>query len=131
MANFAVSASTASGSRFKSNKNGKMPLVLSCLNGTLPQNSGILDGSLAERLGIRAGCQYVIGITFRGYYKEEEFGKKFPNYDYVVVTKLGAGFEQLVAAQVVTAMDFGFTAGTPTPTPTPEPVEEENEDSEI
>ena len=127
MANFALSVSQASGSKFKSNKNGKLPLVLACLNGNLPTNSGILDGSLAERLGIQVGKQYVIGISFRGYHNEEEFGKKYPNYDYVMVTKLGAGFEQLVAAQVVASMNFGFVGGTPTPTPTPvaQPTPEE------
>jgi len=118
----AVSVSTANGSAFKSNKHGKMPLVLSPLNGTLPKNAGIIDGSIAERMGINPGCQAVLNINFRGYYAEETHGQKYPNYDYTVVTILGAGFEAQVAQQVVASMDFGFTpksAPSTTPTPTP------------
>ena len=128
----AVSVTQASGDKFKANKHNKMPLILNGLNGTLPKNSGILDGTVSERLGIRAGGQYVIGIKLRGYYKKEEYGDKYPNYDYVLVTTLGAGFENLIAKQVVASMDFGFGAGTPTPTedveaitPTPTPEDDD------
>ena len=121
--NIAVSISQASGTSFKPNKHGVLPIILSPLNGVLPDNSGVLDGTIASRLGLHVGGQYVISIAFTGYY--EANGKKYANYSYAVVTKLGAGFEQMVAQQVVASMNFGFTpASTPTPhaeviTPTP------------
>jgi hypothetical protein len=121
--NIAVSVSQASGTSFKPNKHGVLPIILSPLNGVLPENSGVIDGSIASRLGLQVGGQYVLSISFREYY--EANGKKYPNYSYALVTRLGAGFEQMVAQQVVASMNFGFTpASTPTPheevlTPTP------------
>lgn len=135
--NIAVSVSQASGSKFKMNKAGLLPVVLSPLNGVMPENSGILDGTIAARIGLIPGCQYVLAIAFRGYY--ENNGKKYPNYSYTLVTKLGAGFENMVAQQVVASMNFGFAGGTPTPnfnsnpatpTPTPEPEIEAPEEPE-
>lgn len=120
--NIAVSVSQASGSKFKPNKHGKLPMILSALNGTLPVNSGIIDTTIAERMGLIPGCQAVVNITFRDYY--ESNGQRYPNYNYVLVTKLSAGFEQMVAERVVASMDFGFSTGaTPTPTPVQEVVE--------
>lgn len=126
----AVSVSQASGSKFKPNKHGLMPVVLSPLNGVLPENSGILDGSIAQRMGLASGGQYVVNVEYRG--TEEYNGKQYKNYSYTLVTKLGAGFENMVAQQVVQSMNFGFTptvptnhveATTPTPEETPTPVE--------
>lgn len=127
MANVAVSISQASGSNFKPNKHGKLPLILNALNGMLPINSGVVDASVMERLGLVAGMQAVVAITPREDYVAAD-GKVYKNYNYVLVTKLGAGFEQMVAQQVVASMDFGFgsnipVAETPTPTPTPEKPE--------
>ena len=127
MANVAVSISQASGSNFKPNKHGKLPLILNALNGMLPINSGVVDASVMERLGLVAGMQAVVAITPREDYVAPD-GKVYKNYNYVLVTKLGAGFEQMVAQQVVASMDFGFgsnipVAETPTPTPTPEKPE--------
>ncbi len=124
--NIAVSVSQASGTSFIPNKHGVLPVILSPLNGVLPENSGVIDGSIASRLGLQVGGQYVLSIAFREYY--EANGKKYPNYSYAVVTKLGAGFEQMVAQQVVASMNFGFTSSS-TPTPhesvvTPTPVEQ-------
>ena len=121
----AVSVQQASGSAFKANKHTVLPVILSPLNGVLPENSGVLDGSIAARMGLEVGGQYVLSIAFRGYY--EANGKKYPNYSYSLVTKLGAGFEQMVAQQVVASMNFGFTPNS-TPVPhaevlTPTPVE--------
>lgn len=127
--NVAVSVNRATGNKFKPNRNGVMPLILNALNGALPVNSGIIDGSIASGLGIEPNRQYVLSIQFRGYYKQEEYGTKYPNYNYVVVTSLGAGFEQLVSEQVVASMNFGFTPqSAPTPTSvveTPTPIQEE------
>ena len=124
MANIAVSISQASGSNFKPNKHGKLPMILNALNGTLPLNAGIVDATVMERLGLQAGQQAVLSITPREDYVDSN-GKVYKNYNYVLVTKLGAGFENMVAQQVVASMDFGFgnnipVAETPTPTPTPE-----------
>jgi hypothetical protein len=132
--NVAVSVSIAQGSNFKANKYGVMPLVLNALNGALPKNAGILDGTVANNLGLIPGGQYVLSITFRGEYVAPD-GTKYPNYNYVLVTKLGQGFESMVAQKVVESMDFGFGIGnapiatvgatniTPTPTPTQTPIQ--------
>ena len=128
--NIAVSVSQASGDKFKANRNMKFPLILSPLNGTLPTNSGVLDASVAERMGVQAGGQYVLAITFRGYYEAPD-GTKYPNYNYALVTKLGAGFENMVAQQVVASMNFGFGGGTPTPAPTPRVVVEHHTDDHV
>ena len=112
--NIAVSISQASGSKFKANKHGQLPLILSAINGTLPENAGIIDYTVAERMGLKAGHQAVLNIQFRGFY--EANGTKYPNYNYTLITILGGGFERMVAEKVVASMDFGFSFGT-TPTP--------------
>lgn len=129
----AVSISQASGSKFKHNKHGVLPVVLSALNGVLPENAGILDGTVAQRLGLVPGQQVVLNINFRGFYEFD--GKKYPNYDYTLVTVLGRGFETMVAEKVVASMDFGFgMSQTPTPTSHRVPIQPElisDEDPEV
>lgn len=130
---FAVSVSTASGSKFKPNKHNVLPLVLSPIQGTLPLNAGILDGTLAQRLGIQSGFRYVINIVFEK--MNVVGGKQYPQYQYSVVACLGQDFDKMVAEKVVASMqfDFNFSVGrtstsvaTPITAPeeTPEPVEE-------
>ena len=124
MINIAVSISQASGNKFKPNKYGKLPFVLSPLNGILPENSGIIDATVAERMGLTSGSQAVISISPRPDYITAD-GKVYKNYNYALVAKLGNKYQDLVAEQVVASMNFGFTSQAATPTPTPTPVEED------
>ncbi len=132
---FPVSVSTASGSKFKANKHGVLPVVLSPIQGQLPTNAGILDGTLAQRLGLQSGFRYVINIVFEKYNKVGE--KQYPQYQYSVVACLGQDFDKMVAEKLVASMQFDFNFGAPrtsTSAPitapitaseeTPEPVEE-------
>ena len=123
--NIAVTASKVTSDKFRPNRHGEMPLILRPLNGTMPKNSGILDGTVAKSLGIEPNGQYVLSINFRSTYTNSE-GVEYPNYDYNVITRLGKGFEAMVAEKVVESIDFGF-ASTPTPTPTPA-IDSEDED---
>lgn len=124
MINIAVSISQASGSKFKPNKYGKLPFVLSPLNGILPENSGIIDATVAERMGLTSGSQAVLSISPRPDYIAPN-GTVYKNYNYALVARLGNKYQDLVAEQVVASMNFGFTSPSVTPTPTPTPVEEE------
>lgn len=133
---FAVSVSTASGSKFKPNKYGVLPVILSPIQGSLPINAGVLDGTLAQRLGIQSGFRYVINIVFEKYNKIGD--KQYPQYQYSVVACLNQEFDKMVAEKVVASIQFDFNFGgrtstsvatpeeTPEKTPekTPESVEE-------
>lgn len=106
---FPVSVSTASGSKFKMNKNGVLPVVLSPIQGTLPTNAGVLDGTLAERLGLKSGYRYVLNIQFLQMNKVGD--KLYPQYSYSIVSCLGQDFDKLVAEKLAASMDFNFNFG--------------------
>ncbi len=136
---FPVSISTASGSKFKRNKNNVLPVVLTAIQGTLPANAGILDGTLADRLGLKSGFRYVLNIQFVQMNKVGD--KYYPQYSYSIVACLGQSFDKLVAEKLVSSMSFGFNfapqtstpSSTSTSTSTSTPVDpvEEVEDEEV
>lgn len=114
--NLAVSISQASGSKFKPNKHGVLPFILSPLNGIMPQGAGVIDGTLLQRMGLGEGQQAVLNITRAADYTAPD-GKVYPNYQYTLVAKLGLGYENMVAQAVVASMNFGFTAAAPMTAP--------------
>lgn len=141
---YQVSISTVlqkEGTKFKANRYGVWPLVLTSINGAvLPENSGIIDGSIAESIGIKAGSTYAILITQRE--SQTINGKIYKNYNYAVVggdLTLALG-NQMAAAAIasITSMfaptPFVVQTPAPTPTPTPNPVvdaDEELSDEEL
>ncbi len=125
---YQVSVSTVlqkEGSKFKANKYGVWPLVLTSINGAiLPENSAIIDGSIAESIGIKAGSSYAILITPRE--KKDINGKIYKNYNYAVVggdMTVALGNQMAVAAIAsITSMFAPTPSSVQTPTPTPIPV---------
>lgn len=143
---YQVSVSTVlqkEGTKFKANRYGVWPLVLTSINGAvLPENSGIIDGSIAESIGIKAGSTYAILITQRE--SQTINGKTYKNYSYAVVggdMTLALGNQMAAAAIASITSMFAptpFVVQTPTPaqtpTPTPNPVvdaDEELSDEEL
>lgn len=127
---YQVSISTVlqkEGTKFKANRYGVWPLVLTSINGAvLPENSGIIDGSIAESIGIKAGSTYAILITQRE--SQTINGKIYKNYNYAVVggdLTLALGNQMAAAAIASITSMFAptpFVVQTPTPAPTPTPT---------
>lgn len=111
--------SSASG-KFKANKNNLMPLILTPLQGSLPQNAGLLDGSVAQSLGIQPNHRYILNIvrngTIKTISKKTGLEVELPQYQYTVVACLGASFDTMVAEKLVASMNFSFGGGSIAPT---------------
>jgi hypothetical protein len=136
---YQVSISTVlqkEGSKFKANRYGVWPLVLTSINGAiLPENSAIIDGSIAESIGIKAGSTYAILITSRE--SQTINGKVYKNYNYAVVggdMTLALGNQMAAAAIASITSMFAPTPSsvqTPVQTPTPTPVVDGDADEEL
>jgi hypothetical protein len=124
---YQVSVSTVlqkEGGKFKANKYGVWPVVLTSINGAvLPENSAIMDGSIAESIGIKNGSTYSLFITPRE--SQTINGKVYKNYNYAVVGDITASLGvQLASAAIgsITSMFAPTPSSVQTPTPTPTPV---------
>ncbi len=57
-----------------SDKNGKYPVMLNCIAGTMP-NRNVLSGTVAENLGIEVGKSYLMQVRETGF--DKLFGRDF------------------------------------------------------
>jgi hypothetical protein len=110
---YLVSVSTVlqqGSSKFKPNKHGVWPLVLTSINGAvLPENSSVLDGSVAESLGIKAGSSYSLLITERTSQKVGD--KVYRNYNFAVVGgDMTVALGQQMASAAISSISSMFAA---------------------
>lgn len=103
---------TQDGGKFKRNKNGKLPFILSPVNGSRITVGGILDGTIAERLGVVANGVYTIDITTI----KATVAGGYDNTRHAVIADLTQAVASNLAAQAVGQM-FGAQSVYSTPAP--------------
>lgn len=79
-----VTVSTLNATKFNADKNDKMPVILTCLAGKIP-NRNVISGTVAEGAGLEDGKTYLVQVTEREYNSEinpvtqKPYGRQF-NY---------------------------------------------------
>jgi hypothetical protein len=83
----------------KADKNGMLPVILTALSGSLPNDAKVLSGTIADRAGLTVGSVCTIAIT-TGEQREYE-GSMRNTYNYLKLADTGSAIATAEANKIV------------------------------
>ena len=103
-----VKVNAAFSNKFSADKQGHMPVILTALKGSLPEDSNVMNGTIAASIGLKPGDIATLIITYLDTVTVK--GNEYHNYRYELDIIMTDQYREIRASQVLAtleAQEFG------------------------